>query len=296
MITGLRRSALFVPCDMERMLEKAFDVPADLLLLNLEDGVAASKKDAARAQAIRALTTRDFGPRELVVRINSLDSEVGRCDLQAIVPCRPDGICLPKIESAHAVAAADQMLGELECKHALPAGSVKLHAMIESAAGMLCAQEIAAASGRMASLIFGSADYSADLRCLPGEDRMEMLLALQMIVAGARTASIDAIDAPCFDLHNSDLLRCEAAQARRLGFDGKSALRPGQLAILNKVFDVTEEEKVRAETVLEELAGAEARGRSLSTFEGCLIDNPHRCAAERILRRARLSKKWQERP
>jgi citrate lyase subunit beta/citryl-CoA lyase len=289
MITGLRRSALYVPCDSEKMIEKALEVPADLLLLNLEDGVTASRKDVARAQAVRALTTLNCGTRELVVRINSLDSEIGQCDLDAVVPCRPDGICLPKIESAGAIQAADRMLGALESRHALPAGGVKLHAMVESAAGMLCAREIAAASGRMASLIFGSADYCADARCLPGEDRLEMLLALQMIVAGARASSIDSIDAPCFDLHNSDLLRREATQARRFGFDGKSALRPGQLAILNEVFDVTTEEKAWAERVLAELESAEERGRALSTLEGRLIDNPHRSAAERIMRRARLS-------
>ncbi len=291
MITGLRRSALYVPCDSERMIQKAIEVPADLILLNLEDGVTASRKNTARAQAVRALTQLDFGAREIVVRINSLECETGRRDLAAVVACRPDGICLPKIEAPAAIQEAEAALRELESRCGIPEGRLRLHAMIESASGVLGARDIAAASARMASLIFGSADYSADMRCLPGADRSELLLALQMIVTGARASSVDAIDAPCFDLRNSDLLRREAAQARCFGYDGKSALHPGQLAAINEIFDVTPEEKAWAEKVLAELDSAEERGRALSTLEGYLIDNPHRTAAERILRRAQISRK-----
>ena len=291
MITGLRRSALYVPCDSERMIRKALEVPADLILLNLEDGVTISRKETARAQAVRALTELDFGARETVVRINSLESDTGRSDLASIVPCRPDGICLPKIETLAAIHEADAALRELETHCGIPEGHLKLHAMIESAAGVLSARDIAAASVRMASLIFGSADFSSDMRCLSGEDRSELLLALQMIVTGARAASVDAIDAPCFDLKNSCLLRREAEQARRFGYDGKSALHPGQLAVINEVFGVTPEERAWAEKVLVELDEAEDRGRALSTLEGQLIDNPHRAAAERVLRRAQILRK-----
>jgi citrate lyase subunit beta/citryl-CoA lyase len=112
-----------------------------------------------------------------------------------------------------------------------------------------------------------------------------------MIVAGARAASIDAIDAPCFDIRNSDLLRREAVQARRLGFDGKSALHPGQVRAINETFDVTQEEKEWADKVLAELMEAEKNGRALSTLDGLLIDNPHRSVAERILSRANLSRR-----
>ncbi len=290
MITGLRRSALYVPCDTERMLANAATIPADLILLNLEDGVTASRKDAARANAVRALKSMDFGTREVVVRINSLETVTGRDDLAAVVPARPDGICLPKIETPAGVREAEAALAELEPAHDLPRGVMRLHAMIESAAGVLNVREIAASSHRMASLLFGSADYSEDVHCLPGEDRMELLLALQMIVAGARSASIDALDAPCFDIRNAELLGRESRQARRLGFDGKSALHPGQVRTINEIFDVTPEERSWAERVLAELGAAENKGRALSTLAGQLIDNPHRSAAERILRRAQRSK------
>ncbi len=291
MITGLRRSALYVPCDSAKMIEKALQVPADLVLLNLEDGVAAARKETARAQAVGALTRLDFGAREVVVRINYLEYETGRRDLAAVAPCRPDGICLPKVESPSAIEDAAASILELERRQEIAEGSLKLHAMIESAAGVLAAREIAAASTRMTSLIFGSADYCADVRCLPGADRSELLLALQMIVTGAHASSVDAIDAPCFDIRNADLLGKEAFQARRFGYDGKSALHPGQLAAINEIFAVTPEELAWAEKVLAELDSAEERGRALSTLEGQLIDNPHRAAAERILRRARLLRK-----
>ncbi len=285
MICGIRRSLLYVPGESEKMIRKAGTVPADVILLNLEDGVADSMKEIARANVVRALKTGDFGAREVVVRINTLDSEVGRHDLAEVVPCHPDGIVLPKVERGAQITVAETAIAELETGHGIPKWSIKLHAMIESSSGVLNSREIALASSRMASLIFGSADYVSDVRCRPGEDRSEMAFAMQMMVLSARAAGIDVLDAPCFDLQNPDLLRREAVHARRLGFDGKSALRPDQLPIINNLFDVTPEEVHWAEKVLAELAEAEKRGRALSMLAGRLIDNPHRYAAEQILRR-----------
>jgi citrate lyase subunit beta/citryl-CoA lyase len=287
MQAGIRRSILYVPGDSGKMIEKSATVPADMLLLNLEDGVALSKKEEARANVLNALHSLDFGDREVVVRVNTLHSEIGRVDLAAVAPCRPPGICLPKIERADEIHSVEEVLLELEVRHGMAEGSIRLHAMIESAAGVIRAAEIACASKRMASLIFGSADYIKDLRCQPGEDRAELLFALQMIVTSARSAGIDAVDAPCFSLRDPGLLRREAEQARRLGFDGKSALHPDQLPIIHEVFAVKPEQIAWAEKVLAELDRAERRGKALATLDGQLIDNPHRVAAERILRRSR---------
>jgi citrate lyase subunit beta/citryl-CoA lyase len=284
MKTVLRRSALYVPGDSEKMLQRSAGVLADILLLNLEDGVALSQKIEARRKIFDALKTIHFGDREIVVRINPVDSDLGLADLAAIVPAHPEGICLPKVENAEEINSADAAIRKIETAHGLPQGSIKLHAMIESAAGVLRAAEIASASPRMASLIFGSADYAADVRCRPGEDRLEILLALQMIVVAARSAGIDAIDAPCFDVRNYDLLARESAQARRLGFSGKSALHPDQLALIHQTFDVTPEEISWAERIIAELNEADRRGKALTTIDGNLIDNPHRAAAERILK------------
>lgn len=285
MIPRLRRSSLYVPGDSEKMLKKAARVPSDMLLFNLEDGVAASKKNEARGNIAGALKAIDYGGRETVVRINGLDSEIGLRDLAAVIPFRPDGICLPKVEKAAEIQTADVAIRELEIGSGVPEGTVKLHAMIESAAGLLNSPQIAAASHRMSSFIFGSADYAKDLRCQPGEDRLELLFALQMIVTSARSTGMDAIDAPCFNFRNEDLLRREAEQARRMGFDGKSALHPDQLGILNQIFDVTAEEIEWAEKVLAELDEAESRGKALATLDGRLIEDPHRVAALRILSR-----------
>lgn len=286
MITGLRRSSLYVPGDSEKMLKRAGGVGADLLLLNLEDGVSASQKDAARENVARVLREQTFGRSEVAVRVNVLTSDIGKRDLAAIVPRSPDGICLPKVESAAEIHATDTAVLELEIAHGMQEGGLKFHAMIESSRGVLRAAEIAASSPRMATLIFGSADYITDVRCRPGEDRMELLLAMQMIVLAARAAGIGAIDAPCFEIRDLDLLQKEACQARRLGFDGKNALHPAQVGPINEIFDVTPEEIAWAQRVIAELDEAEQRGRALSTLEGQLIDNPHRSAAERILRRA----------
>jgi citrate lyase subunit beta / citryl-CoA lyase len=288
MRSSMRRSMIYVPGDSEAMLQKSVRLSADVLLLNLENGVAASRKEAAREKVVCALKSLNFENRETVVRINPADTKWGYADLTAIVPAHPNGICLPKIEKASEIAMVESAIADLEAKANIPKGCIQIHAMIESAAGALRASEIAAASPRMASLVFGSADYIADVRCQPGEDRIELLLTLQMLVMSARAAGIDAIDAPCFDLRNSDALLRESSQARRLGFDGKSVLHPGQLDIINKVFDVTAEEIAWAEKTIAELDEAENRGKALTTVGGQLIDNPHRIAAEKILRRKYL--------
>ena len=285
MKNNLRRSAIYVPGDSDKMLQKCTTVASDMLVLNLEDGVALSQKDNARRNVANAIKKAEYGDREIVVRVNPPSNETGMTDLAEIIPCNPDGICLPKVEDAEEIRVVDQCITELEISHSLPEGGIGLHAMIESAQGLLHASQIAAAASRMASLIFGSADYASDVRCQPGEDRVELMLALQMMVISAHAAGIDAIDAPCFDIRNNDLLYREATGARRLGFDGKSALHPGQLAIINQIFGVTDEEIAWAEKVLEELDAAENRGKALTTMEGKLIDNPHRAAALRILNR-----------
>jgi citrate lyase subunit beta / citryl-CoA lyase len=281
---GVRRSALYVPGDSKKMLERSARFNSDVLLFNLEDGVASSKKEVARENIVEALKTKDFGCREIVVRINGLKSSIGLDDLSKIVPHSPDGICLPKVERAADIEAAERAVLELERSHGVREGMIRFHAMIESAAGVLHSPEIASASPRMASLIFGSADYANDVRCQPGPDRSELLLALQMVVTSARAAGIDAIDAPCFDVRNGNLLQNESLHARRLGFDGKSALHPDQLETINRIFDVTLEEIAWAERVIAELDEAETRGKALTTVDGRLLDNPHRAAAERILR------------
>src|SRR5262249_25155499 len=163
-------------------------------------GVAAARKDEARSNVTRALRECDFGRREVVVRINSLLDETGKRDLADVVPARPDGICLPKVESRQEVAAADAALFEIEVAHRLHEGEIRLFAMIESARGALKVPEIADASARMAGLIFGSADYVKDVRCRPGPERAELLVVMQRIVLAARAARLDAIDAPCFNV------------------------------------------------------------------------------------------------
>jgi citrate lyase subunit beta / citryl-CoA lyase len=284
MKNGFWRSALYVPGDSEKMLQRSARFDSDVLLFNLEDGVALSKKEVARENIAEALKTTNFGCREIVVRINGLTSPLGRDDLSKIILRSPDGICLPKVEKAADVEEAERAVLELERRHGMREGMIRLHAMIESAAGVLHSPEIASASPRMASLIFGSADYANDVRCRPGPDRFELSLALQMIVTSARAAGINAMDAPCFDIRNVTLLENESIHARRLGFDGKSALHPDQLEIINRVFDVTSEEIAWAERVIAELDEAENRGKALTTVDGQLLDNPHRAAAERILR------------
>ncbi len=161
----LRRSLLYVPGDREAMIAKAAQRGADGLILNLEDAVAPGNKDLARNVVAQALATLDFGRAEVIVRINPLDTLTGYRDLLTIAPAKPDAILLPKVGSPEEVRFAAWTLARLEEMHDLPAGGIRLMCMIESAAGVLAAAQIAACHPRVAALLFGAADYSAEVGC-----------------------------------------------------------------------------------------------------------------------------------
>ena len=195
-LSRLRRSLLYVPGDREAMIAKAAQRGADGLILNLEDAVAPGNKDLARNVVAQALATLDFGRAEVIVRINPLDTLTGYRDLLAIAPAKPDAILLPKVGSPEEVRFAAWTLARLEEMHDLPAGGIRLMCMIESAAGVLAAAQIAGCHPRVAALLFGAADYSAEVGCAITPDGETLFLAQSQIVLASRAAGIDAIDTP----------------------------------------------------------------------------------------------------
>ncbi len=281
--TTLRRSLLYVPGDKETMLAKAPGRGADGLILNLEDAVAPANKDSARAAVVHALTTLDFTGVEVIVRINSPATEVGQRDLAAIVPAGPDAILLPKVNSAGEARAVAAAVARLEAEAGLPAGRIKLMCMIESAAGVVAAAEVAACDPRVSALIFGANDLAEDLNCAPTPGQGILLHAACQVVLAARAAGADAIDTPHMNIQDLQGLARSAALARDLGFTGKSAIHPNQVAIINAAFSPTPEQVTWAERVLALVPGGDESALGAALLDGQLIEAPHVARAKRIL-------------
>ncbi len=283
----LRRSMLYVPGDREEMLAKAGTRGADALILNLEDAVAPARKDLARDAVVNALQTAGFGATEVVVRVNALNTDAGYRDLLAIAPCGPDAIVLPKTLSPEEVRFAAWTLERLESLNGLPACRTKVMCMIESAAGVLAAGEIAASHERVAALLFGAADFCADVGCAPATEARPSSIATQaagQLILAARSAGVDAIDAPHMTVGDAEGLAHSAALARELGFDGKCAIHPQQIATINRAFSPSADQIAWARQVVTALAAEDGSlGTGVALLGDRLIEAPHLARAHRIL-------------
>lgn len=273
-----RRSVLFLPVTNDRAVAKAKTLPVDTVVLDLEDAVAADHKEEGRAAAAAVLTEGGFGAREVVVRINALDSGMADVDLAAVASCSPDAILVPKIRSADDVIAAERLMGGL----GLP-DSVKLWAMIETADAVLNAAAIAAAGTRLEVLLVGTNDLSKDLRLPLGKNREALRTSLFMCVLAARASGLCVIDGVYNAINDEDGLTAECAEGRMLGFDGKSLIHPAQVEIANAAFAPTEAEIETARRIVDAWALAQAEGKGVASVDGRMIEELHAKEAKRLL-------------
>jgi len=271
----LRRSLLYVPASSEPMLRKAGSRGADVLIVDLEDGVLPEAKDAARDQARRLWPELEFRGSEALLRVNAAGSPWQEADLDSAAAIRPDGLVLPKCEDPAAVSAVARRL---------PA--TPLWPMVETARGVLAAPELARVE-RVAGLLFGAADFRASVRASRDPDETELLVARGTLVLAARAASVLAFDTPFFDYRDEVGLEPSARRARALGFDGKAAIHPGQVGVLNRVFAPTAEEVERARAVVAALEAAAREGRGVATVDGEMVEALHAAEARRTLAMAR---------
>lgn len=296
------RSMLFVPGSRPAMFAKAAASQADAVCLDLEDSVVPEDKTAARAYVSLALKEIDFGHRVRVVRINSLDSDYADRDLMEVMESageHVDAIMVPKVASAADVAFVDDVMTRIEQARSLPR-RVGIEAQIESAAGFLYVREIASASPRLESLIFGPGDFAASMQmpassigeldahdaAYPGHRYHAVMLT---IVAAARANRLRCMDGPYAGYTDTaGLVRaCQIALA--LGFDGKQCIHPGQLATVNAAFSPSEEEVARASALVSAYETAIAEGRGAASFQGRMIDAASLRMAQVILRRHALA-------
>ncbi len=279
----LRRSVLFVPGSSPKMHQKAAGLPADALILDLEDAVAPSAKEEARALTCKALRELDFGAKEVMVRVNARASGLWEGDLRALVPARPSAIVLPKVSSPLEVEEADRFMGELEEAHGITRGETGLAVMIETARGLQEAPTIASSSPRMTALLFGAADFTAEVGGRLTPEGLELLYPMSRVKLAAAVAGIDALDSPCFNINDMATLERQARRAADLGFAGKTLIHPAQVEVVNRVFSPTDEEIAFARKVIEAYERAEAEGKGVSALEGELVEAPVVMRARRIL-------------
>jgi citrate lyase beta subunit len=275
-----RRSVLYMPGSKERALEKARSLPADALILDLEDAVAPAEKPAARELVRRAGKAGAFGPREVIIRINGLDTEWGAADLVAASDVGPDAILIPKAESAEQIAEVDARM----TYHNAPVDTA-IWAMIETPLGVLRAQEIAGAP-RMAGFVMGTNDLIKELRAEHTPDRQPLLSALALTLLAARAHGLACIDGVHNAIRDEDGLRAACEQARAFGFDGKTLIHPAQLAIANAVFGPDEAALAQARETVAVYDAALARGEGVAVLDGRIVENLHVEQARRLLAEA----------
>ena len=269
-----RRSALYMPGSNARALDKAKTLPADALILDLEDSVAPDLKAAARGQACAAVAGGGYGGRELVIRINALDTPWGEADLAAAVAAAPDAILVPKVSSAEALAAVGLRLRKLGA-----AERTRVWAMIETPQAILEARSIASAAHdvdtRLSCLVMGTNDLAKDTRArlLPG--RAAMLPWLMTALAAARSSGIDILDGVYNSLSDEAGFRAECEQGRDCGFDGKTLIHPGQIAAANDIFAPSAQEVENARAILAAFDRPENRAKGAISLDGRMVERLH---------------------
>jgi citrate lyase subunit beta/citryl-CoA lyase len=287
------RSLLFVPADSAKKLDKAMGAGADAVIVDLEDSIAPSGKEAARQSALAFLkeTTSASARPRLFVRVNGLQTGLTDADLDAIVPGRPDAILLPKAEGGAAVVHADAKLAAREAIAGLPDGHVKIVAMsVETAAGLFLAGTFRQASSRLVGLTWGAEDLAAEIGAETNRDAQGHYthlyqLARALCLAGAAAAELPAIDTVYTDFRNDAGLRATAEEARRDGFTAKLAIHPGQIAIINEVFTPSAAAIARATAIID--AFAAKPGAGTIGVDGVMLDRPHLARAQQLLTRAK---------
>lgn len=278
-----RRSALYLPGNNARALEKGRALPADVLIFDLEDAVGPDAKADSRTRVCNAISSGSYRPREIVVRVNGLGTDWHEDDVAAVAGSAAHGVLVPKVENGEQVQALAATLDALGAPD-----SLRLWVMIETPRSFLRAEEIASASERLAALVVGTNDLVNDLHALHVAGRAPVVPALSLAVLGARAAGKTILDGVFNDITDEAGFRAEAQQGREMGFDGKTLIHPSQIAPANDLFGPSQKELADARKVVSAYERAQAAGNSVITVDGRMIESLHVRNAQRILALADL--------
>lgn len=274
---SLRRSVLYMPGSNQRALDKAKSIPADALIFDLEDAVAPDAKVEARANALAAARSGEYGTRAIAIRANGLDTPWGRDDLAAIATSGAAAVVMPKVSTA---AYLDVVWAELAAAGA--PDSLAIWAMIETATGIFDVRDIAG-HPRVEALIMGTNDLIKELRCATVPDRGPVIPHLTTAILGAREAGITILDGVYNDVRDPEGFLAEARQGKLLGFDGKALVHPTQVEVANEVWAPSPDEIEHARRVIAAFEAALAEGKGVVTVDGRMVENMHVDDARRVL-------------
>lgn len=273
-----RRSVLYMPGSNARALEKGRTLPADGLILDLEDAVAPDAKASARTTIREAIAAGGYGGRELVVRTNGLNTAWGYDDLVMAASSGADAVLLPKVESADMVRQAEAVLRA----NGSPDGQT-IWCMMETPLGMLNAKEIAGASPKLGGLVMGTSDLAKDLHAAHTRDRLPMITSLGLCLLAARAHGLAILDGVHLDLNDDEGFAASCRQGRELGFDGKTLIHPKTIAACNEAFAPDPDEIAFAHRIIDAHAAASAEGKGVVLVDGKLVENLHVENAKRVV-------------
>ncbi|RPI96029.1 MAG: CoA ester lyase [Chloroflexi bacterium] len=286
-----RRALLYMPGDDRRKIEKATTLGVDCICMDMEDGVAITRKVEARAVIAQAMKELDFGTSERCIRINSFGSGFEKFDLAAAVATNPDAIVVPKIESAAQVQSISEYIEMYELSSKMEAGSIRMLVGVETARGILNLKEIAEADKRLEAIIFGAEDYAASVGATRTREATEVLYARSAVVAACAANELQALDMVYIDFHDIEGLRLEAEQGAGLGFSGKQIIHPNQVAAVQEAFTPSAEAIEYAQRVVKTFAASQREGKGAFALDGRMIDMPLLKNAQNVLDRAKAAGK-----
>ena len=285
-----RRSVLYMPGSNARAQEKAKSLPCDGIIFDLEDATAPDAKAAARETVCASVQNGGYGGRELIVRVNGLDTPWGRDDVAAVAKAGPDAILLPKVERAEQVKELEALM----LQHGAPA-KTSIECMMETPLGILNAKEIAAASRRIACLVLGTSDLTKDLHARHTRERFPMLTSLALCLLAARAYGLAILDGVYLDLNDTEGFKASCTQGLELGFDGKTLIHPSQIEPCNEVFSPSAAEIEQARKIIAAHEQAQKEGKGVVLVDGKLVENLHVENAKRLVGMAEAIERIQKR-
>ena len=278
MTTRLRRSILYMPGSNARALEKGRGLAADGLILDLEDSVAPDAKERARSQITDALNEGGYGHRELIVRVNAMDTPWGKEDIAAMATSGAHGILLTKVDSAAMVQEAEALMAASNAPD-----DMTIWTMMETPLGILHSEEIAFSSPRMEAFVLGTSDLAKDLHCAHTRERLPLITSLELCMLAARAAGIAVIDGVHLDLADDEGFEYSCRQGQEMGFDGKTLIHPKTIEMANNVYAPSEDDLQWSRTIIAAHGQAEKEGQGVIVVEGKLIENLHVENAKRLV-------------
>jgi citrate lyase beta subunit len=287
--TRIRRALLFMPGDSRSKIEKGISLGVDSIIMDLEDGVALNQKPAARATIATALRELNFGRTEKLVRLNPVNSTLFEDDFAATISAHPEGYVIPKVESGAMISTVSDMLRDAEAAHGWDLHSTALIAIIETARGIVHLTEIAESNRRLVALAFGAEDLAGDIGAIRTLEGSEVFYARSAVVLHAKAYGLQAIDTPFIRLDDEDGLINETGTAVQMGYTGKLAIHPKQIAPIHQIFTPSEEEIRAAQRLIHAYDEQQAAGTGAFQLDGKMVDMPMIRAAHIVLDRARAA-------